>query len=110
MPSLCAGGMISKKKSAPHLSMEVAKGTITTSKLKVSAVLSAPGEVSPSLHANLGHPGRPGVGWSISEAWQSWGLRSRGKNAAHRRVSRGCFGKERVGKVVVVKGMWVNMK
>lgn len=90
--------------------MEVAKGTITTSKLKVSAVLSAPGEVSPSLHANLGHPGRPGVGWSISEAWQSWGLRSRGKNAAHRRVSRGCFGKERVGKVAVVKGMWVNMK
>lgn len=65
---------MSKKKPAPHLSMEVAKGTITTSNLKVSAKLSAPGEVSPSLHANLGHPGRPGVDRSLPEAWQSWGL------------------------------------
>ena len=116
-PTFHAGGMIRKMRPAPNSSMAVAKGTITTSNLKLSAGLSAPKGVSPGgpdLHAHPGHSGRPGCWLVHSRNLAGLGLtepvQSGGKNAAHRGVSRGCFGKERVARGVVVKGMWENTK
>lgn len=72
-PTFDAGGIIRKLRRAPDSSMEVAKGTITTSNLNQSARASAPKNVSPRGPSLLGSPGPHGEVWVLADLFQELG-------------------------------------
>lgn len=117
LPIFHAGGMTKKLSSAPDSSMEVAKGILTTSHLKLSAWSFAKKDVS--LMGPRLLPYSPDLHWEIWELVHfkilvALGLKNQlesgGENAPCTSVSRRIFGEDRIGRTATGKGKLASMR